>query len=583
MKKWLLVFIGLLVTYTVHCEPLPANKAFSLQIQQLDPNTFKLQWAIEHGYFLYGDRIKINTTADSNVTLGSLRLPRPEHKTDKQGHVYSIYRNQLIVPVDVLGGYPGESLLHLSYQGCSDEGFCYPVEEQDIKVVINTQNALTAVALEQPLKVTPPALAMNETEEISQLFNEHHWLVLLFIFYGFGLLLSCTPCIFPMVPVLSGIIVGHGKDITTKKAFFLSLSYVLSMSLTYAAIGAITAVLGSNLQINMQSPWAISIFSILFVLLALSMFGFYELKLPNAWQEKIAGSSATQRGGHYFGAALMGALSTLILSPCVTAPLIGVLSYIAQSHNLFLGCFTLFSLSLGMGTPLLFIGMSAGRLLPKTGSWMNHVKVFFGVLLLGVAIYLLARIIPVSITMLLWAFLLINYSVYVGAFSPVLNSQGCIKKGLGLILFIYGVLILIGMSMGANDPLQPLIRVTKPVIEKPVIAQTLQGIEKQIKEAHGQPIVLDFYADWCASCNVIEATVLQDSKVQEQLKSVTFIKIDLTKNTAEDQKIMHHFNVIAPPTFIFFNAQGTELNSLKTVGEVSTTQFMRLVQQAGAE
>jgi len=356
---------------------------------------------------------------------------------------------------------------------------------------------------------------------------------------------------------------------------------VLSMSLTYAVVGAIVALLGANIQMNMQSPWAISLFSLIFIALALSMFGFYEFKLPLSWQAKIAGPTRSQRGGHYLGAAIMGCLSTLILSPCVTAPLIGVLTYIAQTQNVLLGTLTLFFLGLGMGTPLLLIGTSAGKWLPDAGSWMNAVKAFFGILLLGVAIYLMARIVPPGITMGLWATLLIFSGIYSGALTYSVSHQEKFWQGLGIILLSYGLLILVGMSMGATDPLLPLAsaqtqnqNVKNDAYVQP---QTLNQLEKAIKQARGKPIMLDFYADWCTSCKVMESTTFQDPQVKEVLSQFTVLKIDVTANNAEDKAIMSHFNVVAPPTFIFFNSKGEQLNALTQVGDLNSQEFLSVV------
>jgi thioredoxin:protein disulfide reductase len=583
MKRWLSVFMVLFVTIHAHAEPLPASEAFHLQVRKLTPNTFALEWAIRSGYFLYSNRIQLAPQPKSNVTLGALRLPPTEMKTDKQGHVYTIYRTQLTIPVDVLGTTPGESVLDLDYQGCADDGFCYPPEKKQIQVGIDAELALTSVRIEQyPPQEGAKDSTPSSQNEISNIFLNHNWFMILMIFFGLGLLLAFTPCILPMVPVLSGIIVGHGKTVTTKKAFFLSLSYVLSMSLTYAVVGAVVALLGENLQVNMQSPWVISIFSSIFIGLALSMFGFYEFKLPEAWQAKIAGSSRSQRGGHYIGAAIMGCLSTLILSPCVTAPLIGVLTYIAQSHNVLLGSLTLFVLSLGMGTPLLLIGTSAGKLLPQAGSWMNAVKAFFGIILVGIAIYLMSRILPAHLTLFLWACLFIFSGIFSGALTAAHTHKEKMKQGLGIILFVYGLALLIGSSMGADDPLRPLPLIKTYAANEPdaspPIQQTVSSVKQLIHAAKGTPVLLDFYADWCASCKVIEATTFKDPQIKALLAQIKLIKIDVTKNNTYDKELMHYFKVIAPPTFLFFDKEGQPLNRLKTVGEVPTAEFIKSLQ-----
>ena len=586
MKKWLLLPLFFFTTLIVHADPLPAAEVFQVAVKKVDPNTFVIDWQIKPGYFLYSDRIRLTPQADSNIHLGTLRFPAAITKTDKQGHVYKVYRNQLSIPVGILGNKPGETLLNLHYQGCSDDGFCYPPEVKQIKLSVNDNLALSDVSLEQaPKQLTPEPV--EPTDEISQIFTDHSWLMILLIFFGFGLLLSFTPCILPMVPVLSGIIVGHGKTVTTRKAFFLSLSYVLSMSVTYAIFGAVVALLGANLQVSMQSPWAISLFSLIFILLALSMFGFYEFKLPNSWQTKIAGSSRTQRGGHYAGAAIMGCLSTLILSPCVTAPLIGVLSYIAQSHNVLLGSLTLFFLSLGMGTPLLLIGTSAGKWLPESGSWMNAVKAFFGILLIAVAIYLMARILPPAVTMFFWASLLIFSGIYTGALTPSLTNQEKFSQGIGIILLGYGLLILVGVSLGSTNPLQPLANAQAATIEENALGTkktySLNELQKTMAEANGRPVMLDFYADWCASCKVMDTTTFKNSQVEKALSRFKVIKIDVTANSADDKALMEHFKVVAPPTFIFFDSQGKELAPLKVVGESSAEQFLKVLYQVKTE
>ncbi|CAM2942762.1 protein-disulfide reductase DsbD [Legionella worsleiensis] len=583
MKKWLLLSILYLFISPSNAEPLPASEVFQVQVNVIDPNTFVINWTIKPDYFLYGDRIKITEQADSNIHLGSLRFPPTLKKTDKQGHTFDVYRKQLSLPVAILGEQPGETILDLHYQGCSDDGFCYPPEVKKIKVAIDDALALSQVTLEQSTNKVSVTQTQAPQNEIAQVFETNGWISILFIFFGFGLLLSFTPCILPMVPVLSGIIVGHGKDVTTRKAFFLSLSYVLSMSLTYAVIGGVVATLGANLQIAMQSPWAISLFSAIFVLLALSMFGFYEFKLPDSWQAKIAGSSRNQRGGHYFGAAIMGCLSTLILSPCVTAPLIGVLTYIAQSGNVLSGMLTLFFLSLGMGTPLLLIGTSAGRWLPKAGSWMNGVKAFFGVLLIAVAIYLMERILPAGLAMGLWGSLLIFSGIYTGALTHSVSAKEKFCQGAGIIMLGYGLLILIGASMGSTNPLQPLANLQAasimPSQQTKAQPQTLAEIKQTIEQAKGTPVMLDFYADWCASCKVMEATTFRDPEVLAALNQFKIIKVDVTANDAENKAIMNEYRVIAPPTFVFFNAQGKELDHSKLVGESSAPEFLRHLNQ----
>jgi thiol:disulfide interchange protein DsbD len=391
-----------------------------------------------------------------------------------------------------------------------------------------------------------------------------------------------------MVPVLSGILVGHGHEISTRKAFFLSLTYVLSMAITYAVFGAVISLLGANLQIALQSPWAIGLFSLLFVLLSLSMFGLFDLQLPHAWQSKLTVIHRNQTKGQYISASVMGILSTLILSPCVTAPLIGALSYIAHSGNVVLGSLSLFFLSFGMGTPLLLIGTSAGHWLPKTGHWMTTVKFFFGILLLAIAIYLISRIIPAALSMGLWAILLIFSGIYAGALLPAYSHQDKFKQASGIVLLIYGVFLLTGASMGGSDLLQPLgpwkanhsLSANKS-IQSPHLSTTtltnLADVQSALTKAKakGKGVMLDFYADWCETCRVLESTVFQDPKVLAALKKVVVLKIDVTANNEDQRTLLRYFNVVAPPTFLFFDTSGEENQALRLVGNLSSADFLR--------
>lgn len=584
MKQVCLMLLLLILSPWALSEPPPAHEVFQLTTKPLDPNRFSLNWQIKKGFFLYKNRIHLIAADQSIFQLGSIQLPKGIKKTNAQNKTYSVYKNQLNLAIPVIGEHAGEALLNLRYQGCSEEGFCYPPEDMQIKLAFNDQLALINATLEpRPYLEPAPIAASEDIDELSQLFSTHNTLLIIFSFFGFGLLLSLTPCVLPMVPVLSGIIVGHGPNLSTRKAFFLSLSYVLSMSVTYATIGALIALLGSNLQIAMQSPWIIGLFSLIFVILALSMFNFYELKLPVSWQSKLASITRSQQGGHYLGSAVMGCLSTLILSPCVTAPLIGALGYIAQSGDITLGVLSLFFLSLGMGTPLLLIGTSAGKWVPKAGHWMNGVKSFFGVLLLAVAIHLLARILPGVIIMVLWAALLIFCGLYLGALTRSTSNAERFLQGLGILCLIYGFLILIGASKGNTHPLLPLISTSthehSSVEDAQILVKTPLELQQALANTHGQPILIDFYADWCESCKVIENTTLQDADISLLLRDFIVLKVDITKNNHDSKALLHQFNVIAPPTFIFLDRAGKELQHLRLVGEISTNTLFEHLSQ----
>lgn len=585
MNKWLILLLLSITSLACNAAPPPpASEVFQLTVNAVDPNTFTLIWQIKPGYFLYRDSVKLTTDTTNTVKLGTLHLPLPITKTDKSGQVFQVYRRQLMLPISVLGEEAGESLLNLQYQGCSDEGFCYPPEKHQIKLTINNKLALAGVNIEAPGDNTALKLADTAVNQdsIEQVFLQHSWLTIVLSFFSFGLLLSFTPCVLPMIPVLSGIIVGHGENLTTRKAFLLSLSYVGGMSLTYAVVGAVVALLGSNLQIAMQSPFAIGAFSLLFILLALSMFGFFDLKLPVSWQARLAKISRRQANGHYLGAGFMGCLSTLILSPCVTAPLLGALGYIAHYGNVTMGTLALFFCGLGMGTPLLLIGTSAGKLLPKAGAWMNKVKAFFGIMLLAVAIFLLSRIIPAPLAMVLWAALLVFSGIYFGALTPASDTIDKLSQGMGILLLVYGLLVLIGASIGETNPLQPLAKLhlrssatpsRYAVVKIPI--KTVAQAQEALHAAQGKPIMLDFYADWCTSCKIMEATTFQDPAVMKALQYFVILKVDVTANKALLQK----FGVIAPPTFVFFTPQGQELKNHRLVGEMSAPIFLKQIER----
>lgn len=576
MKKYCLLLM-LFLTSIVGATPLPADAIFQVAAKQLDPNTFSLQWQIKKGYFLYKKSIHLTKHTSNNVDLGTHTFPAGLSKTNKLGATYIIYRKKLTLAIPLLGKEPGESVIDVHYQGCSDDGFCYPPQQRQIKLTINKELALSGVTLETSAPASPTSLTQSrENTELEKLFSTNNWAMIILSFWGFGLLLAFTPCVLPMIPVLSGIIVGHGKQLSTKKAFFLSLSYVLSMSITYSIIGAVIAFMGNNLQIAMQSPWAIGMLSMLFIVLSLSMFNVYEISLPTTWQNKLARITRGSSGGHYWSAAIMGCLSILILSPCVTAPLIGVLGYIAQQGNITLGMLALFFLGIGMGTPLLLIGTSAGKLLPKTGKWMNEVKAFLGVLLLAVAIYLLARLLPSVIIMVFWASLLIFSAIYLGALRKAPSTLGKFNQGMGLILLVYGILILIGASQGNSDPFQPLKSQSNVLQKIALKATTVNEVQTVLKHAmhEGKPVMLDFYADWCASCKVIAATTLKNVDVTGLLDNFVSLTVDVTAQNKETRALLSHFNVIAPPTFLFFNAQGQPLDTYRLVGDISVGELL---------
>lgn len=566
--------------------PPPADAVFQLHVKAHDPNTLLLTWDIKPGFFLYRDRIHVTEPSNTLIDLTDIKLPSALSKINRLNQTIFIYRKRLKLPISLVALNPGEMIININYQGCADDGFCYPPESRAIKLSINPKLALTHAELIAPAPL-PPKTTSTSTSIPNSAFTHHNWPITLLIFLGLGLLLSFTPCVLPMIPVLSGILVGHGKDLSTRKSFLLSLTYVLSMSLTYAAIGAAVTLMGENFQVLLQTPWAITLFSSLFVILAFSMFGAYDLKLPVSWQSKLANVSYHQATGHYLGAAAMGCLSTLILSPCVTAPLIGALAYIAQTGNILLGTASLFFLGLGMGVPLLLVGASLGRWLPHAGNWMDTVKSIFGIMLLGIAIYLMSRLLTPFIIMLLWASLLVFSGVTLGALRTATSNLTRLIRGLGIMLIVYGLLILFGASYGNTNPLKPLILFQSHTASHTHarVLTTLEETEQALEQAakQHQLVMLDFYADWCTACKSIEAKTLRDPKIQETLKNILLLKIDLTANNHESRALLHEFEVIAPPTFIFFDAAGQKRHELRLVGDVSASVLQQNLEALKAE
>jgi thioredoxin:protein disulfide reductase len=437
-------------------ELLPPDQAFQFTSTVKDPNTLHVSWLAAEGYYLYREKFKLALIGSDKVKLGDYSTPHGEPKEDEAfGHV-EVFHGEVAVDIPLIrtDTVPQHISLKANYQGCADRGVCYPPMDKTVELDLPQATALTSTS-----NATQQTAPLSEQDQITQSLHNDSLRVTLVSFFGFGLLLSLTPCVFPMIPILSGIIVGKGHQLTTARAFLLSLSYVVASAFTYTIFGVLAALFGSNLQAVFQQPWIIALFSGIFVLLSFSMFGFYNLELPDFIRAKLHNSSEKHRDGSMLGAAIMGSLSSLIVGPCVAAPLAGALIYIGQTGDVLLGGSALFTMGMGMGIPLLIMGASAGKLLPKAGTWLNATNAVFGVLMLGVAVWMLSRILPPEITMLLWALLLILPAIYLNAVDPLPeHSSGWRKlwKGVGITMLAYGLLLLIGFSIGNSNPLKPL-------------------------------------------------------------------------------------------------------------------------------
>ena len=579
---------------------LEPDQAFQLSTRS-DEKGFTASFVIAEGHYLYQDKMQILTDS-TDVTTAPIRLSPGEEKDDPIfNKKLTVYHNFAEVTLPFLSSNGDkQASFKVKYQGCSEiSGICYPPQtrEFDIRLPALVASASAASAAGATNAAAPAAgfdknEMVSEQDEIAQaLRGGNTWLTLL-VFFGAGLLLAFTPCVFPMIPILMGIIVGQGEQQTTRSSFILSLVYVLAMATTYTVVGILVGLSGENIQAWFQNPWIIGSFAAIFVALSFSMFGFYDLQMPASIQSKLTQISNNQQGGTLMGVAIMGFLSALIVGPCVTAPLVGALIYIAETGDAVLGGTALFSLSMGMGAPLLVIGASAGKILPRAGAWMDAVKAVFGVLLLGLAIWLLERVTPPAYTIVLWASLLIVSAIYMGAIDSL--AQGVsgwrkLWKGLGILMLVYGILMLIGVAAGNRNLFQPLQglgasstghaqQASQHLVFKQI--KGVAGLNAALAEARGKTVMLDFYADWCVSCKEMEAFTFTDAGVQKALTNSVLLQADVTPNDELDKALYKHFGIIGPPSIMFFNAEGDELRNFRVVGYVPADKFSAHIRRA---
>jgi len=572
-------------------EILAPDQAFKLTTD-VAGNKLLASWEIADGHYLYRDKFKLSLTDANGVESGSLDIPAGELKNDEFfGKIYVFHHSaKATLGFSNSTGQSQTATFKVRYQGCSElSGICYPPITKKITLELPATNGNTEVKASAPAPASSDEYISEQDQIASTLSSGSTWIILI-SFFGFGLLLAFTPCVFPMIPILSSIIIGHGDQITTRKAFTMSSVYVLAMALTYTAAGVFAGLFGENLQAAFQNPWILGSFAVVFVGLSFSMFGFYDLQLPSSWQSKLTNISNNQKGGTLSGVAVMGFLSALIVGPCVAAPLAGALIYIGQTGDAVLGGLALFALSMGMGAPLIAIGTSAGKLLPRAGAWMDAVKAVFGVMLLAVAIWMLERILPAAASMTLWALLLIISAIYMGAMESLdhgISGWRRLWKGIGIFLLTYGIVILIGVASGGNDVLQPLKGVAFASTKG--TPQTAHLEFKQIKgldglnaalaqaKAEGKPVMLDFYADWCVSCKEMEKLTFVDHEVQKKLAGFVLLQADVTPNDEKDQSLYQHFKIIGPPAIVFYDSEGKERRNLRVVGYMPAAEFAGVI------
>ena len=564
---------------------LPVDQAFSFTATTINSGWVELGWQIAVGYYLYREHLGFEATGPGQ-TVGVPVFPDGKKKHDEYFGDSEVYYDELILRLPVQSD-SGSLDLAVSYQGCAEDGICYPPTTKSVSLDLTTSGIVSNVS-----SGSRGSGAISEEDRLASLISGGSLAWVMAAFFGFGILLAFTPCVLPMVPILSSIIVGHGEKITTSRALSLSLAYVIAMSLTYTVAGVAAALLGQNLQAAFQHPAILIGFSAVFVALSMSMFGFYELQIPASWQTRLTSSSQKHEGGTLIGAGVMGLLSALIVGPCVAAPLTAALIVIGQTGDALRGGLALFALSMGMGAPLIAFGASAGRLLPKAGPWMNAVKAGFGVLLLGVAIWMLERIIPPAMTLVLWAALLIGSGVFMGAMTSLGDNPPAsrkLAKATGLLAVVYGVILLLGAASGGSDPLRPLAGGLLGGEQQPGLSfkkiKTSADLDRELKLAgvDGRMTMLDFYADWCISCKEMERSTFHDPAVLDALRGAVLLQADVTANDDDDQALLNRFGIFGPPTIAFFDLQGVEMRGFRQVGYASADEFAELINRATSE
>jgi thioredoxin:protein disulfide reductase len=558
---------------------LPVDQAFVFTALADGGDRVLLDWQVAPGYYLYRHRISAKT-ATAGFTLGEVALPDGKKKTDEFFGDVEVYYGVLAATVPVTRPEGASKfVLQVSYQGCADAGLCYPPVTKTVEV-----------EMPPPGTAAPGDAApmVSEQDRLSSLISGGSLFAIMASFFGFGLLLAFTPCVLPMIPILSGIIAGQGESATPRRSFMLSVVYVLGMALTYTIAGAAFAAAGQQAQAFFQQPWIIIGFAALFVVLALAMFGLYDLKIPAALETRLAGLSGRQKSGSLVGTAVMGALSALVVTACVAPPMVAALAVIGQTGDILRGAMALFAMAIGMGFPLLLVGVAGGRYLPHAGGWMTTVKALFGVLFLGVAVWMLERVLPGSLTLALWALLVIVAGYYFGGFGrgSGTGTGKLVAKGLGLGAIAWGIIMMVGAAAGGHDPLQPLRGASLPglagapasgaVPDLPFLKiASVEDLDRELAAASaaGQPAMLDFYADWCVSCKEMEKYTFAVPDVQKDLAGFVLLKADVTANNEADQALFRRFGVYGPPTTAFFGTHGRECRPFRLVGFVKASDF----------
>ncbi|WP_151952122.1 protein-disulfide reductase DsbD [Aliarcobacter butzleri] len=568
MKKILLLLILFIYSFSLELgnKVLEPEEAFKVKFIK-NEDSLNIKFELGKDIYLYHDKLQINILKPQKIEITKeLNIPKPVNYEEFIVHFDDL---NLTIPYNLLKSKVDskEFEIELKFQGCSKAGLCYAPMSQKQILVLNT-NIQDEVSTN-----------INETDSIANNLKEKNLLLVLLTFFGFGLLLSLTPCVFPMIPILSSIIVGASKNetMTASRGFFLSLVYVLSMSIAYTIAGVIAGIFGANLQVALQNPYVLVIFALIFVALAFSMFGYFEIKLPQAIQNRVNKTTDGKEKQGILGIAIMGFLSALIVGPCVAPPLAGALVYIGQTGDAILGGLALFVMSLGMGVPLLLIGLGAGKFMPKPGGWMESITKIFGIVMLGVAIWLLDRVLNATIIIYLWALLLLGSAIYLKIYQHILTQL------ITVVIFILGVILFVGAISGATNLLNPLEKFTSSkmtqVFDEKLIfkkIKNIQELELAIKNSN-KPVMLDFWASWCVSCKELEEITFQDEQVINKLQKFTLLKADVTENNDEDKALQKKFGVVGPPALIFWDKDKNEIQASRIIGYKNPKDFLEIV------
>lgn len=592
-----LIWLSVFASHAAATEdPLDPEQAFRFSVRALGDNTIEAKWTIQNGYYMYRDKFQFSV---SKGKLGAPVFPPGKVKDDETFGRVVVYRNEVRVRLPFEG--TGTLILSTTAQGCWDGGICYPPFTQKAQMVVTsassepilqgTDVSANASATSEvsatsgtPASVQQEDVVIEESGQIAQLLESGNWSIVVASFLGFGLLLSLTPCVFPMIPILSGIIVSHGHAVTKARSFLLSVAYVLGMAITYTSVGIAAGYSGTLLTNALQNAWVLGGFGLVFVALSLSMFGFYELQMPAVLQSRLS-QSANRQAGSIPAIAAMGAMSALIVGPCVAAPLAGALLYIAKTGNAVLGGVALFSMAIGMGIPLVLVGMFSRSMLPKSGAWMEGVKRLFGVVMLGTALWLVAPVVPTWLLMAMIALLLILSGVYLHALDPLPRDVSGVQrmvKGIGVSMVIVGTAYLLGALGGSHDPLQPLSFLknsyaapvqTEALTKLPV--STVDELDRRLAEAatRKQPVMLDFFAEWCVSCKEMERFTFANPAVKKALDGFLILQADVTVNSLADKELLKRFGLYGPPGVIFFDKAGRERASIRVIGFQDAEKF----------